>query len=91
MSYPRVSQTSVLGLDAIDMPGKLREIQVWEPNVRPTRSEFSISKKPTSSSKRQPDEEILFNPPPSLHRHVSQGLNRLNAQCVCISFCAAKL
>lgn len=37
---PRVSQTSVLGLDAIEMPGKLREIQVWEPNVRPTRSEF---------------------------------------------------
>lgn len=70
MSYPRVCQTSVLGLDAIEMPGKLREKYRYGspmsdlPDQNSGDGGSNISKKPTSSSKRQPDEETLSNPPP---------------------------
>ena len=88
MRYPRASQTSVLGLDAIEMLGKLREKYRYGspksdlPDQNSGDRGSNISKNSTSGSEHQQGEETLSNPAPSLYRHVSQGLDRLNTQCI---------
>ena len=88
MWYPRASQTSVLGLDAIEMLGKLREKYRYGSPISDLPDQNSgdrgsnISKNSTSGSEHQPGEETLSNPAPSLYRHVSQGLDRFNTQCI---------